>query len=287
VGVTDASAASLKNRVDREAGKQVVSDDGSEVVQGRRGIFKSRRITLDGVMYASVFNPFDGRKNWIDMVTAFCSVFRETSDALLVLKFVHDSNDSAAEMLLSMLYRLQPFKCRVLALRSYLSKEDYEELIKATSYYVNTSHGEGQCLPLMEFMSCGKPAIAPNTSALQDYIDEKVAFVVKSGREPTHWQHDPRRLFRATQSRLDWASLLLAYRESYRVAKEDPSRYDELSRACVSRLQSHCSSEVVKRELTRFLSAAVTRTEALQSPVTDCDSLAKSPDRSTASSPKL
>ena len=41
---------------------------------------------VDGVVYVTVFNPRDGRKNWHQLITAFCWAFRETSDATLVLK---------------------------------------------------------------------------------------------------------------------------------------------------------------------------------------------------------
>src|SRR5207253_6814427 len=41
---------------------------------------------VDGVVYVSVFNPKDGRKNWHQLITAFCWAFREIDDATLVLK---------------------------------------------------------------------------------------------------------------------------------------------------------------------------------------------------------
>ena len=41
---------------------------------------------VDGVVYVSVFNPKDGRKNWHHLITAFCWAFREVDDATLVLR---------------------------------------------------------------------------------------------------------------------------------------------------------------------------------------------------------
>ena len=43
---------------------------------------------------------------------------------------------------------------------------------------MNASRCEGLYLPLMEFMSCGTPAIAPDHSAMADYMDAQVGFVV-------------------------------------------------------------------------------------------------------------
>ena len=45
-----------------------------------------QQVVVDGVVYVSVFNPLDGRKNWHHLITAFCWAFRDTSDATLVLK---------------------------------------------------------------------------------------------------------------------------------------------------------------------------------------------------------
>lgn len=54
----------------------------------------------------------------------------------------------------------------------FLSDKSYRKLIHATSFFVNASSGEGLCLPLMEFMACGVPAIAPNRTAMADYVDQ-------------------------------------------------------------------------------------------------------------------
>ena len=39
---------------------------------------KQVELSLDGVIYTSVFNPYDGRKNWRDMIGAFCATFRDS-----------------------------------------------------------------------------------------------------------------------------------------------------------------------------------------------------------------
>src|SRR5207253_10564958 len=118
---------------------------------------QDRELVLDGVVYTSVFNPSDGRKNWEDMLSAFCVSFREVEDATLVLKLTHHDAEEALSDILHHLYKNQPYRCRIVLIYGYLADPDYERLVQATSYVVNTSYGEGQCLPLMEFMSCGKP----------------------------------------------------------------------------------------------------------------------------------
>ncbi|HJR29242.1 MAG TPA: glycosyltransferase family 1 protein, partial [Pseudomonas sp.] len=47
-------------------------------------------IVVDGVIYVSVFNPDDGRKNWHHLITAFCWALRDVEDATLVLKMTQN-----------------------------------------------------------------------------------------------------------------------------------------------------------------------------------------------------
>ena len=212
------------------------------------------KVHIDGVVYTSVFNPLDGRKNWYDMISAFCWAFRDIEDATLVLKLTHNDPQVGIDNLLENVYKLTPFKCRILLIHGYLSDADYESLVSVTTYVLNTSHGEGQCLPLMEFMSCGKPAVAPRNTAMADYIDSYNAFVLDSSAEPSNWPHDPRRAYRTLRYRIDWTTLLDAYKESYRVAKHDPARYQKMAEHAVRKLQLHCSRAVVKERLETFFS---------------------------------
>jgi len=117
---------------------------------------------------------------------------------------------------------------------------------------VNSSYGEGQCLPLMEFMSCGRPAIAPLNTAMADYIDHDNAFVVDSTEELTAWPHDPRAAYRTLRYVTDWDSLCSAYRASYDVAKNDPERYRRMSAHAVRSLEKFCSQANAEQRLRAF-----------------------------------
>ena len=124
--------------------------------------------------------------------------------------------------------------------------------MQATRYVVNTSYGEGQCLPLMEFMSCGKPAVAPRTTAMIDYIDADNSFIVDTTEELTAWPHDPRRAFRTLRYVTNWASLCAAYRASYEVAKQDSGRYAQMSAHSVGSLENFCSQAIAEERLQAF-----------------------------------
>ena len=212
-------------------------------------------VRLDGVVYISMFSPTDGRKNWFDIVTAFCWAFRETADATLVLKIIQP--DRGYEPTLQhLLKELSPFRCRVVVLHGFLETPDYRALIAGASYYVNASRGEGLCMPLMEFMSAGTPAIAPRHTAFEDYIDEKCAFVLRASIENNVWPEDSRDLFRTTRYRLDWSSLMQAYLESYRVARQEPERYAAMSEQAREAMRDYCGLDVVTEKLRDFLMTA-------------------------------
>jgi glycosyltransferase involved in cell wall biosynthesis len=214
---------------------------------------REQELLLDGVIYTSVFNPGDGRKNWEDMLSAFCVTFREVEDATLVLKLTHHDAEEALTDILHHLYKNQPYRCRIVLIYGYLADADYERLVQATSYVVNTSYGEGQCLPLMEFMSCGKPAVAPRTTAMIDYLDADNAFLIDSTDELTAWPHDPRKAFRTLRYITNWASLCTAYQASYAVASDDPQRYARMSAHAVTSLQNFCSQATAEQRLKEFL----------------------------------
>jgi glycosyltransferase involved in cell wall biosynthesis len=211
---------------------------------------------VDGVIYVTVFRPEDGRKNWLQILTAFCAAFRDTPDATLVMKFTQSDLAAVYAHLMTPLAQLAPFSCRVVMIQGYLDDAEYARLYQAASFYVNASHCEGLCLPLMEFMACGKPVIAPDHSAMQDYIDESVAFVVGSSVEACTWPHDPRMLFRAQRHRPDWGSLKKAYENSYRMAKTQPQEYQRMSLAAIERMHDYCAQPALQKRVADFFGLA-------------------------------
>ncbi|MBV4461158.1 glycosyltransferase [Pseudomonas sp. COR58] len=250
--LSDKAHGWLARQLPAIAGPQAVAEpapaplnlpDTSQVVETR----------VDGVVYVTVFNPKDGRKNWHQMITAFCWAFRETPDATLVLKITQNDLASYHGELMTLLAQLSPFACRVVVMHGYLDDAQYARLYEAASFYVNASRCEGLCLPLMEFMASGKPAIAPDHTAMEDYIDDSVAFVVKSSEELTIWPQDSRIIYRTLRHRPDWGSLKDAYENSYRLAKSQPQAYRHLSVAALERMRAYCAFAPVQQRLADFL----------------------------------
>lgn len=223
-------------------------------------------IAVSGVVYTTVLNPADCRKNWVEVITAFCWAFKHNDDATLIVKMTHHDLEYYRIVLITLLSRLAPFRCRVIVLHGFLDDGQYRELIEASTYYVNASSGEGLCLPLMEFFSSGKPAIAPVHTAMADYVTADMAFLLKTALEPFCWPHDPTGVFATHRHRLNWQSLLEAFQASYRIARGDPERYLEMSRHAAQGMQAFASIEVVTKPLAGFVGDLVQRNEAPRSP---------------------
>ena len=217
---------------------------------------KTFDLELGGVVFTSVFNPYDGRKNWEDLLSAFCNAFADNEQATLVFKLTHKACTSAIVQMLKYLARLPLFRCRVVLLHGYLEDDQYRALVHATSFVVNASYGEGQCLPLMEYLSAGKPAIAPNHSGMSDYIDESIAFIVDSWPEATGWPHDPRFATRTCRRQISWASLRAAYLQAFSIKQNQPQIYARMATQAIEHMRLHCSREVVRQRLEPFLQEA-------------------------------
>lgn len=212
-----------------------------------------RQLQLSGVVFTSLFNPRDGRKNWVDMLTAFCTEFRDEPEATLVFKLGHRNHEEALQGFLMVLPRLPKFRCRVILLNGFLEDDAYLQLIQNSHFALNASYGEGQCLPLMEYLSCGKPAVAPSHSALADYIDKEIAFVVDSWADVSMWPHDPRIAYRTLRQQIDWTSLRQAYRAAFNCYQQEPETYQRMVNAASRRMQEHCSLSVARNLLDALL----------------------------------
>lgn len=217
-------------------------------------------LVLDGVIYTSIYNPHDGRKNWMEMITGFCDALRDKADATLLIKLTHHDPRDLIPNMLEAIYKMGSLACRVVLLHAYLPPAEYNTLLRSSTYAVNTSHGEGQCLPLMEYMSAGKPAVAPRHTAMLDYLTPENAFIVDSSPEPGTWPHDQRQVFRTLRQRVHYQALVRAYRCSYQVARHEPEVYAAMSAAATMALQHYCSMEVVRPRLQQFVNARLSVT---------------------------
>ncbi len=204
-------------------------------------------LELGGIVYTSIFNPNDGRKNWEDMITAFLYALRGCADATLVLKLI-SSTPQAIHRVISFYRRLDvSHRCRLVLIPDFLSEADMMKLARASTYYLTTTRAEGNCLPLMNYLAAGRPGVSPAHTAIADYFDSGVGFVVQSHPEPCAWPQDSRLRWRSMWHRLVWPSLVEQIRRSYHVAKQDRAAYESLAVAAREKMRQWAHPEIVWR----------------------------------------
>jgi glycosyltransferase involved in cell wall biosynthesis len=136
-------------------------------------------------------------------------------------------------------------RARLAVIASYLPDEQMLELARASTYYVNASHAEGACLPLQNALAAGRPAIAPAHTAMAEYVDDELAFVLPSRSVPTHWQWDPDKRQTTTWQHIDTRDLAARFRASYQVAHREAARYRAMAACGRQRMHDLASAERV------------------------------------------
>jgi hypothetical protein len=213
-------------------------------------------LNLSGVVYTSIFNPKDHRKNWEDLLTGFLCALKDCGDATLVLKLI-TSQPGAVDEVWNFYRRTGiPHHCKVAFVRDFLTDQQLLELVGASTYYITTTRAEGNCLPLMNYLAAGRPGISPCHTAIADYFGRSVGFVVDSHPEPAAFPQDYRLRKTTSWHRLVWPSLAEQIRKSYEVAKNDSATYQQLARNAREKMLRWSSVQAVAPRLHDALQSA-------------------------------
>ncbi len=203
-------------------------------------------LTLKGIVFTSIFNLGDRRKNEQDLLSAFLMAFKDRPDVTLVIKLATNPQREPIEVpILAHMYHSLGIqhRCRVVVITSFLTDEQMAELTRVTTFYVNMSKAEGACLPLQQSLAAGRPSIAPDHTAMADFMDDKVGFVIRSHPEPTYWPHDPEKRTETYWQRIVWSDLRDHLIAAADLAENDPDRYQEMARTARERLREYAGPE--------------------------------------------
>ena len=203
-------------------------------------------LKISGLVYTSVFNLSDRRKNIEDLLSGFLLAFQDRPEVTLVLKLATNPSREFHEVQLFRNIHATlgiRHRCRVVVITDYLSDEEMIHLARSTTYYLNASRAEGACLPLQEALAAGRPALAPAHTAMADYMDDQVGFVLETHPEPTFWPHDPQRHYETYWNRLVWSDLRDRLLESATLVQQDRSRYIEMAHTAQARLKTMASRD--------------------------------------------
>jgi glycosyltransferase involved in cell wall biosynthesis len=229
---------------------------GRKARGGGPRLLPSTPLTLNGLVYTSVFNATDIRKNPEDTLSAFLIAFRNRPDANLVLKLNCPPEREWSDLRgLRRLYERMGLrhKCKVVVITDYMDEAKLLWLYRASTYYINTSRAEGACMPLQEALASGRPALAPDHTAMADYFDDRLGFVIRSTPEPIHWPHDPERRLETTCHHLAWSDIRDHFLSSAALIDSDRAHYDAMAQAARERMRAYAGQTAVVDALRRAL----------------------------------
>jgi hypothetical protein len=217
-------------------------------------------LELTGVVYTTILNPFDARKNWQDLLSGYLLALQDREDATLVVKLVVSADWEAAALAeMFAFYRSTGLshRCKLAFVTAYLSEEQLVELTRGSTFYVNTSRAEGSCLPLQNFMAAGRPGLAPPHTGMADSIDEQCGYTLASHPEPAGWPQEFGGGYRTTWHRLVWQSLHDQLRASYETARQGRVHYQTLGHRARERMRELASAESVWPRLAAALNSVL------------------------------
>ncbi len=136
-----------------------------------------------------------------------------------------------------------------------------QDLIRATTFYIQTTKAEGNCLPLMDSLAAGRPGISPNHSAMSDYFDQRFGHVIQSSPEPAAWPHDPRGGIQTTWARIDWSSVVTALQDSYRQVTSHLADYQAMSEIAREHMSAWASCSSIQPRLEKVIRQAIESAE--------------------------
>ncbi len=147
------------------------------------------------VVYLSVLNPEDFRKNLDALIRGFYYFSKAHPEAVLVIKVL---TSATRFHLLDVVSDVIPHKLEsgtvlssenIVVFNSYLSEAEMGALYDLADFYLCTSVAEGQNLPLLEAMSRGTVPVTTDNTAMQDYVTADNAIVIRDRVIANDTQH--------------------------------------------------------------------------------------------------
>jgi glycosyltransferase involved in cell wall biosynthesis len=212
------------------------------------------RKVAGGKSFLAVLNPGDCRKNAASLMAGF-QRFCEKHDGrhLLIIKLVIDG---VHETLSTVVSETLPARfhegnldfdyidCENIVLVSgAFSEAEMSRLYGAFDFYLCASHAEGQNLPVLEAMSHGVVPISPATTAMEDYIADANAIVLKASECPIHMNSaEAYGLFDTRWQEISINATTNGIAEALNLSKEE---YEEKQSKCILTIRDCYSVEAV------------------------------------------
>lgn len=176
-------------------------------------------------MYTGTYTP---RKNYEDLVAAFCDTFDGIQDVALVIKTIAPNNDVATRMQIQGAISALANKMngchkrpKIIVATDQLEDQDMLSMFQGVDAYVTTSRGEGLDLSLVQAMSLGKLVICDNYLGHSDYVTEDNAIIFKHTYRPVIDSGNPYHNSKHKWTSPDYISLCQSLVNAYQILRSD------------------------------------------------------------------
>ncbi|MEM9821052.1 MAG: glycosyltransferase [Bacteroidota bacterium] len=188
-------------------------------------------ILFKGLVYTVLMRSSTKVELWKMLIKTFCKVFAGRSEVTLVIKMVGPVKAADTRAMLRLFHQLS-ITCRVVIINEHLPQTQYENLIRATSFFINLDAATiGKAV--LEFMSAGKPVISP-TIENGTLLDQDIAFIVPKLKDETLLLKEP----------------LLQSQDCY---NNHHSSYQRMSMGASQCMQQYCSLATVEPQFFQWL----------------------------------
>src|SRR5207302_1262503 len=143
-----------------------------------------------GRIFLTMCAPHDLRKNILSIIEGFQIACGNNMQHLLIVKLIIPNikdfrNTAVYDGLIGRyLGHVAMHDTRIAIVADFLDRQQMHALYSLADFYVCASHCEGYNRPLLEAMVLGTVPISTANTAMQDYISDQVAFVIKERSFP-------------------------------------------------------------------------------------------------------
>lgn len=132
-------------------------------------------------IFLSILNPFDKRKQFKSMLTAFQLALNQKPNMVLIVKLIIDNQKTVLHNIQELLLVHHEFEGKsdhIIFISETLTDSQMIELSQSANFYLCTSSTEGLNLPMIEAMAQGVVPISSNATAMADYIHVENSIVI-------------------------------------------------------------------------------------------------------------
>ena len=208
---------------------------------------------------------FTERKNFDDLIMAYASEFQneailkdgpsKKNGTILVIKtYAGLMNDKTRKLMLAKIANARDKlhlsnKVMIVILAKVLSWDQMSQYMNSMDCYISTARGEGMGGPIIQSMALGKPIIACNHTAIEEYHTSpwKIDYTM----EPIHSMNyiPAYRNTNAEWARLNIHSLRKHMRESYELWKSDKKKFNDIGLAGQQYVRDNLNYKIVGEQM--------------------------------------